>query len=260
MIEPHPSRRHRLIARLAAAAFAAVAGYCLVGLASEWLRVRSGSDAMMLIFSTPVLVGLTALFAWPARLLWAGPTPRGIRVAVGVAVPTLLFLLVAEVVSPIAGGTWEVRWVTDVAACLAVIVSGVAYVWLTRRLILAAGLADPPDPVGHAGRVRMYAVVLGFATWLAAGSVAWAAEHDTRPGLSPWIEIAALVVPIALGWGAYRLTLARLAPTDLALPPGGFEVIRQNASNEITGGDTVRPAESIANPVGNAHPTRRRFS
>ena len=255
MIEPHPSRRHWLIARLAATAFAAAAGYCLFGLTSAWWNVRSGSDAMMLLFPTPVLVGLIALFVWPARLLWARPTPRGIRIAVGVAVPTLLFLLVVKVISPIADGVWSDRWPIDVAGWLAVIVAGVVYVWLTRRLVRAAGLADPPDPVGHAGRVRIYAVALGFATWLAAGSVASAVERDA---LSSWITPAAVFVPFVLGWAAYRLTLARLAPADLALPPGGFEVIRPNSSTETTRGETVRPADLLTDPVGSAHPTNRR--
>ena len=175
--------------------------------------------AMFLLFDVGICGGTTVYLAWLATRLWSHFSATTVRWASATVIAALSLFAMSGV------DRWtptSSRWVDSTLSLLLVVAVPFAYRWLTRTIIARTPIEDPVDllgqPLGHATRVKVFCIILGWATFLAVGDIVRALGN----GISP--SIGAL--PLLLGWLTYRIVLWWMTPaTRVALPPGGFEVL-----------------------------------
>ena len=235
-----PTGKARAVARAAAVACAAGAGYCACAAVAS-VRAADGSAASAVLVALMVALALAAAgtSAWAAVRLWAGPSAGpsagpdagAIRLGVGVASAGLALAASTALTAAARSAGWNAPpdfarwgWVSGAAGAASLALAGAAYVGLTRRLIRAAGVPDPPDPAGHEWRVRAYALMMSVMSFTAFTNGGVAIEQaDVGP---PWLGGAVSLGAIVAAVGTYKGLVAWLAPTRDALPPGGgFDVL-----------------------------------
>lgn len=221
-VRPPPLARLMAVVSLA---FAAWMAYAMV----QGLRKADyGSFVAItftILFGVLVAGGAVVYMTWLAAQLWWHFSAMTVRWASATAV-ALLCLFAISVVSRFANSP-DVRLVHSVVALGLIVVGAFGYRWLARTIIERTRVEDPLNllgqPMGHAGRVKIFCVILGWAVFLAASEVV-RLTVIARDGFV-WALVA--LSPVLLGWLTYRIVLWRMTlPTRAALPSGGFEVIR----------------------------------
>jgi hypothetical protein len=181
--------------------------------------------ALLFALSTLIVVLFSAALFWIAWRLWRRWSAATARLATGVTV-ALLALYVHILIQKMTDA--RIPWVGHAAETPILVLTAMAYRKMSRAVIRWSELEDVLDvygqPAGHMARAKVFCVMLGISAWLSGSHIAHAMNWDGVRGPG---GVIGLVVPVALGWLLYQVTLWRMTPrTRPALPPGqGFDVL-----------------------------------
>jgi len=226
-----PNPTWQRAARFAAIVFAFGAAWFAFDFARDFartaLKIRNWSELPGMLFFLIFTLPFVAAFAWVAFRLWSRWSASTARLSVAVGLAIALLWLCG-----LPAGTGDMRERRAlIAEPAALIIGAFLYRLISRRLIRAARLDDPLDPsghpIGHAARVRSFAQLLGLSIWISGQHLLKDRPANQHSDVALHLSI---LIPILLGWGAYKLVLWQMLPPPPPVPPAlapgpGFEVI-----------------------------------